>query len=95
MISGIGALNRAAKLVSENWCWRLLVNVLTVQKDVRSMTTNEARYMTRNHASGGDRVRVARSHVLRQSAAESPAPPLVCRLSRATLLLSYWRLVSS
>ena len=71
MISGTGALNRAAKLASDNWCWRLLVNVLTVQNDVRSMTTSDARYMTRNHASGGDSVRVARSQALRQSAAEA------------------------
>ena len=43
MIWGIGALNRAPKLLRENWCSRLLVNELTVQNDVRSITTNEAR----------------------------------------------------
>ncbi len=72
MISGTGALNRAAKLASDNWCWRLLVIVLTVQNDVRSMTTSDARYMTRNHASGGDSVRVARSQALHPERAGSP-----------------------
>ena len=41
--------------------------------------------MTRNHARGGDRVRVARSQRLRHSAADT-RPTLVCRLSRATPL---------
>ena len=43
MMAGIGASNRAAKLASESWCCRLLVNGLTVQKAVTSMTTSDAR----------------------------------------------------
>ena len=43
MIAGMGASNRAPKLVSESWCCRLLVNGLTVQNAVRSITTSDAR----------------------------------------------------
>src|SRR5215469_2851524 len=41
--------------------------------------------MTRNQASGGDRVRVARSHDRRQSAAETRASPLTARSLRTAV----------
>src|SRR5215469_6534077 len=41
--------------------------------------------MTRNQASGGDRVRVARSHARRQSAAETRASPLTARSLRTAV----------
>src|ERR1700690_2252940 len=42
--------------------------------------------MTRNHASGGGGVRVARSHPRRQSAAETRAIPLPDRSSRIAVV---------
>lgn len=42
--------------------------------------------MTRNHASGGVRVRVARSHARRQSAVETRAIPLLDRSSRIAVV---------
>ena len=42
--------------------------------------------MTRNHASGGVRVRVARSHPRRQSAAETRAEPFPDRSSRIAVV---------
>ena len=43
MMAGIGASNRAAKLLRVNWCSRLLVNGFTVQNAVTSMTMSDAR----------------------------------------------------
>ena len=39
MIAGIGAWNRSWKFTSDKLCWRLLVNGLTVQNAVTSITT--------------------------------------------------------